>query len=141
MLIKNNVMEITHTKTRKMSWGSTFKGFSLIFIFFFSALNVTFSQATDSLPPDTTAMASGEGAGPSLENITKNLEQSAAELEKIRHEEIMSYIYMGVGFSIVIGIAWFTTVLARKRKRKEDEVRAIRMQQMKHHKPHHHPRR
>lgn len=133
-------MEITHKKIRKMSWGSTFRGFSLIFIFFFSTVNFTFSQAADSLPPDTATAVSDESAGPSLENITKNLENSAAELEKIRHEEIMSYIYMGVGFSIVIGIAWFTTVLARKRKKKDDEVRAIRMQQMKHHKPHHHRR-
>lgn len=134
-------MEITHTKAEKMSWGSTFRSFTLVFIFIFSTLNFSFSQEADSLPPDTSATSSEESAGPSLENITKNLANSAAELEKIRHEEIMSYIYMGVGFSVVIGIAWFTTVLARKRKKKEDEVRAIRMQQMKHHKPHHHPRR
>lgn len=132
-------MEITHTKAIKMSWGGILKGFSLVFVFYFSALNFSFSQEADSLPPSTSATVSEE-SGPSLENITKNLANSAAELEKIRHEEIMSYIYMGVGFSVVIGIAWFTTVLARKRKKKEDEVRAIRMQHMKHHKPHH-PRR
>lgn len=132
-------MEITHTKAIKMSWGGILKGFSLVFVFYFSALNFSFSQEADSLPPGTSATVSEE-SGPSLENITKNLANSAAELEKIRQEEIMSYIYMGVGFSVVIGIAWFTTVLARKRKKKEDEVRAIRMQHMKHHKPHH-PRR
>ena len=66
---------------------------------------------------------------------------SAKELERIRHEEIMSYIYMGLGFSVVIGIAWFTTVLAKKRRRKEDEVRAIRAQNMKNKGHHHHPRR
>lgn len=132
-------MEITHTKAIKMSWGGILKSSCLVFVFYFSALNLSFSQEADSLPPDASATVSEE-SGPSLENITKNLANSAAELEKIRHEEIMSYIYMGVGFSVVIGIAWFTTVLARKRKKKEDEVRAIRMQHMKHHKPHH-PRR
>ena len=132
-------MEITHTKAGKMSWSNVLRGFCLVFIFFFSTLNFSFSQAADSLPPDTAATASGEGAGPSLENITKNLANSATELEKIRHEEIMSYIYMVLGFSVVIGIAWFTTVLAKNRKKKDDEVRAIRMQHMKH--KTHHPRR
>lgn len=132
-------MEITYTKAKKMSWGSILKGFCLVFIFFFFTLNFSFSQTPDSVPPDTSTAVADESAGPSLENITKNLENSAAELEKIRHEEIMSYIYMGLGFSIVIGIAWFTTVLAKKRKKKEDEVRAIRMQHMKH--KSHHPRR
>lgn len=138
MNIKNNVMEITHTKAGKMSWSNVLRGFCLIFIFFFSTLNFSFSQAADSLPPDT-ATISDESAGPSLENITKNLANTNAELEKIRNEEIMSYIYMGLGFSVVIGIAWFTTVLARKRKKKDDEVRAIRMQHVKH--KTHHPRR
>lgn len=139
MNIKNNVMEITHTKAIKMSFGGTFKGFGLLFIFFFSTLNFSFSQAADSLPADTAATISSESAGPSLENITKNLANTNAELEKIRKEEIMSYIYMVLGFSVVIGIAWFTTVLAKKRKKKDNEVRAIRMQHMKH--KTHHPRR
>ena len=51
----------------------------------------------------------------------------AEELEKIRHEEILSYVYMGVGFLIVIFIAWFTTVLAKKQKNKELEIRASRL--------------
>ena len=133
-------MEITHTKAIKMFCGGTFKGFGLLFIFFFSTLNFSFSQAADSLPPDAVVTTSDESAGPSLENITKNLANSANELEKIRNEEILSYFIMAAGFSVVIGIAWFTTVLAKKRKKKDAIVRAIRMQNMKHHKPHH-PRR
>ena len=134
-------MEITNTKAVKISGSNVFRGFCLVFVFFFSSLSFSFSQAPDSILPDTSATVSDESAGPSLANITKNLANSAAELEKIRHEEIMSYIYMGLGFSVVIGIAWFTTVLARKRKKKEDDVRAVRMQRMQHtkHKPH--PRR
>lgn len=109
------------------------------FVFLYLIVNTQFVLAqTDSTITDSAATAvTDDGSGPSIANLSKNLASSAAELEKIRHEEIMSYIYMGVGFSIVIAIAWFTTVLARKRRRKEDEVRAIRAQNMKH-KAHHH---
>lgn len=122
--------------------GRGFGRFSLVlFLFFFNINQLTVAQETDSVIPDTAnAVVADESAGPSLHNLSKNLGATADELERIRHEEIMSYVYMGLGFSVVIGIAWFTTVLARKRKRKEDEVKAIRMQNMKH-KSHHHPRR
>jgi len=139
-------------KVTKANFGNTsrvalFKAIAVVFFILYSSIVPLFAQETDSALTDsvtTEAVAGSTGDGPSLENITKNLASSAKELEKIRKEEILSYIYMGLGFSIVIAIAWFTTILARKRKRKEDEIRAIRAQNMKHHKPHHphhHPKR
>ncbi len=117
----------------------------ILFLFSASLLTVAQTDSVDSVPAtDSASTAAADDSGPSIANITKNLNSSAEELERIRHEEIMSYIYMGLGFSVVIGIAWFTTVLARKRKRKEDEVRAIRAANMKHKAHHghgHHPRR
>jgi hypothetical protein len=113
------------------------------FIFFFalSFLTIFPSRAQDdstAAAPDSaaTTVAGSDDGSPSIANLTKNLSESAEELERIRKEEILSYVYMGLGFSVVIGIAWFTTVLAKKRKKKEDEIRALRMHHTKHH--HHH---
>ncbi|MBL0328089.1 MAG: hypothetical protein IPP64_01390 [Bacteroidetes bacterium] len=138
-------MKVTKANFGNISRVAIFKALAVVFFFTGSSIQL-FAQETDSALTDsatTEAVAGSTGDGPSIENITKNLASSAKELEKIRKEEIMSYIYMGLGFSIVIAIAWFTTILARKRKRKEDEIRAIRAQNMKHHKPHHphHPKR
>lgn len=104
--------------------------------------NQTFSQESDSAAV-AASDSSANDEGPSLSNLSKSLAAGKEEMkrlqEKARQEEIMSYVYMGAGFSIVIGIAWFTTVLARKRKKKENEIKATRLQQIKH-KPHHHRR-
>lgn len=139
-------MKVTKANFGNTSRVATLKALAIVFFFTCSSAIQLFAQETDSALTDSASIevvSGGTADGPSLENITKNLASSAKELEKIRKEEIMSYIYMGLGFSIVIAIAWFTTILARKRKRKEDEIRAIRAQNMKHHKPHHphHPKR
>lgn len=138
-------MEVTQKKYNNPTGVMVLRSFTLLILFLFSTSFLTVAQ-TDSVSATDSAStaATSDDSGPSIANITKNLNSSAEELERIRHEEIMSYIYMGLGFSVVIGIAWFTTVLARKRKRKEDEVRAIRAANMKHKAHHghgHHPRR
>lgn len=129
-------MEVIQKKSINTMGVRLVRSFVLLFLFLFTSAQILRAQ-TDSVITDSGTSSAVEDSGPSISNISKNLTSSAAELEKIRNEEILSYIYMGVGFSIVIGIAWFTTVLARKRKRKEDEVRAIRAQNIKH-KAHHH---
>jgi hypothetical protein len=80
-----------------------------------------------------------DSSGPSISNLSKNLNLGVEELEKIRHEEIMSYVYMVIGFLVVIFIAWFTTVLAKKQKNKELEIRASRIRNTN--LKLHHPRR
>lgn len=108
------------------------------FVFFLAvsllSLSPVFAQDSTAVAPDSAAATVvDDGSGPSIANLTKNMAASAEELERIRRDEILSYVYMGLGFSVVIGIAWFTTVLAKKRRKKEDEMRAIRAQNMKHH--------
>jgi hypothetical protein len=57
-------------------------------------------------------------------NLKKNFSAIKDEQKKIAEEkEMWSYVYMVVGFSIVIGIAWFTTVAARKKAKKDAEER------------------
>jgi hypothetical protein len=74
-----------------------------------------------------------EGDGPSLSNLRKNTAQGTKEIQEIRErqarEELLSYIYMVVGFSIVIAIAWITTVKARKRTALENEAKMKFIQQ------------
>jgi len=79
-------------------------------------------------------------AGPSMDHLKKNATAAAEELEKIRHDEIMSYVYMSAGFAVVIAIAWGTTIMARKRSRREQEERhriILKNQELKKHHPHH----
>lgn len=61
--------------------------------------------------------------GASLDNVKKNVNAIGNEMT---HEEIMQYTYMGVGFALVIAIAWFSTSLAKKRRIAADEERARR---------------
>jgi hypothetical protein len=100
--------------------------FSLIF-----SLNISNLTAQDS--------------GPSLENLKRNASETTKEMEKIkaeeRQKEIMSYIYMSLGFAVVIGIAWFTTVAAKKKSLKEQEERMrfiLKQQELKKHHGHAH---
>jgi hypothetical protein len=97
-----------------------------IFFFFIFLLTSSKAEVIDSTT-NSNGIITADSSGPSLSNLSKNLNLGAEELEKIRHEEILSYVYMGVGFLIVIFIAWFTTVLAKKQKNKELEIRASRL--------------
>ncbi len=109
-----------------------------LFLLFLISGNQTVAQ---SLPDSTTASSDA----PSLADSKNFLPKGSAEMKvmdearikKQQHDELMSYIYMGVGFSVVIAIAWFTTFLAKKRRMKVDVERAKRAQQMHHQ----HPRR
>lgn len=71
--------------------------------------------------------------GPSLDNLRKNTSEGTKEIQALRekeaHDEFMSYVYMVLGFSIVIAIAWITTVKARKRSALENEAKMKFIQQ------------
>ena len=67
--------------------------------------------------------------GPSMGNLNKNID---AAKEEISHSEKMQYLYMGLGFALVIAIAWFSTSLAKKRRIAADAERAKRNQHLKH---------
>ena len=131
-------MEIIQKKSGKNNGKRVLSCFVFLFIFSLSTVNQAIAQAADSAKQDT---AAGSGMA-DIKNLTKNFAAANIEnkkmLEQQRHDEIMSYIYMGLGFSVVIFIAWFTTSLARKRKIKDDEIKAIRLQNMKPHDHNHH---
>jgi hypothetical protein len=137
-------MKIKHQWTGRKRGGQVLKILFFLSVFLFIvAIRPGKAQENDSLKDSVAAAADASGdAGPSLSNKTFTaLNDEVAKIkEKERRNEILSYVYMGVGFSIVIAIAWFTTSLARKRQKKADEQRAMRLANMKH-KPHHHPRR
>ena len=115
-----------------------------LFLFFILSVNQAVAQTTGDSTSQATSESSSEG-GPSLDNLKKFLPKGDAEVKKMqeqqKHDETMSYIYMGLGFSVVIAIAWFTTVLAKKRRLKEDEGRAKRAAIMQHQHPHRKVRR
>lgn len=58
---------------------------------------------------------------PNVKNIKDNLTAIKEAQKKQAHEEFMGYIYMVLGFSLVIFVAWFSTVKAKKYKESQDE--------------------
>lgn len=52
-----------------------------------------------------------------VSNIKNSLASIKAEQEHQAFQEKMSYLYMFLGLAFVIGIAWFSTVYARKNKK------------------------
>jgi beta-lactamase regulating signal transducer with metallopeptidase domain len=78
---------------------------------------------------------------PSVDNLKNNMSANAKQLEQDRHDEIMSYVYMAFGFAVVIAIAWSTTVMARKRNRRQLEEKQryiLKQQELKKHHNHGH---
>ncbi len=57
---------------------------------------------------------------PSVSNITKTLNAAKAA----QRQEILSYVYMVLGFAVVIAIAWFTNARVQKNKKTALEVNA-----------------
>jgi hypothetical protein len=142
---KISAMEIKLKKSGK------YRGVRILFcclsIFLLVAVNHVVGQTAT---PDSSASAVLDSAsadgGPSLKNLSKTFNNGITpEMKKIQEEakrdEIFGYILMGLGFSLVIAVAWFTTSLAKKRRLKEDEARAKRAQVMHNLHPHRKPRR
>ncbi|HEY0029267.1 MAG TPA: hypothetical protein VGC65_00800 [Bacteroidia bacterium] len=140
-------MDIKHKKAGKSSVVRIFWAFIFLILFSCSTGSSLIAQEkTDSITDSSAIVTEESSDGPSIKNLSKNLSAGNEEIarlkEKARRDQIIQYIIMVLGFAVVIGIAWFTTALAKKRKKKEDEQRAARAANTKH-KPHHphHPRR
>jgi len=73
-----------------------------------------------------------------VKNISKTFEEAK---KQAAHDEFMSYVYMTIGFLFVIGVAWFTTSLAKKQKQKSDAEKAERALKMNQKGTHHQRRR
>ena len=72
-----------------------------------------------------------QDAGPSLEHIKRNAAAIKEEQEKMAQEQLIKeIIYISIGFAIVVGIAWFTTILARKKAKKDAELKQKIMEKL-----------
>lgn len=56
-------------------------------------------------------------AGISLPSSKDDEKVAIAELQ---HQELMNYIYMALGFGVILGVAWFTVIGKKKRATPED---------------------
>ena len=65
----------------------------------------------------------------------------AEEKEKAAHNEFMSYVYMGVGFALVIFIAFYTTMKGKKEDKSNEDNKAIHHHPITHKHDHLHGRR
>ena len=43
-----------------------------------------------------------------------------AAIAELQHQELMTYIYMALGFGVILGVAWFTVVGKKKKARPQD---------------------
>jgi hypothetical protein len=82
---------------------------------------------------------------PSLSNIKRSAAAIKEEQEKLAQGQLIKeIIYISIGFAIVVGIAWFATLLARKKAKKDAEVKQKIMEKLhgdRAHNHHHKPRR
>jgi hypothetical protein len=76
---------------------------------------------------------------PAVENIKKTTEAAKDMKDEFAREEMMGYVYMVVGFGLVIAIAWFTNTRVQKRRNEEAAQKAAARQHHHHHShdPHH----
>lgn len=103
-------METSSKKFGKGNLGKASRNCIMFCIFIMSAAQRAFAQAD-------------------LKNLKHSLSSIKDEQEKIAHQEFMSYVYMVLGFAVVIAIAWITTVKARKRSAIENEAKMKFIQQ------------
>ncbi len=82
--------------------------------------------AANVLATVNTVMAQAES--PSVDNIQKTTDAAKSLKEQIRHEEIMGYVYMVIGFGLVIAIAWFTNNKVQQRRDSDAAQKAAAMQ-------------
>jgi hypothetical protein len=138
-------MEIISKKSGKYRRVRLF--LSCLFLFFYLSGNQIIAQATtDSVTTtDSAATAAASDDGFAKHGGTHKILDEAKRIqdENIaaqRRSDIITWICMIAGFSLVIAIAWFTTSLAKKRRIIEDEKRAKRAAAMQHN-PHRKPHR
>lgn len=74
---------------------------------------------------------------PAVENIKKTTAEAKNLKEELAHDEMMGYVYMVVGFGLVIAIAWFTNTRVQKRRTEEAAQKAALRHHHHAHDPHH----
>ena len=89
--------------------------------------NVFLLVAANVLATVNTVMA--QANDPSVENIQKTTDAAKDLKEQIHHEEMMGYVYMVIGFGLVIAIAWFTNNKVQQRRSSEAAQKAAALQQ------------
>lgn len=80
--------------------------------------------------------AVAQASDPSVQNIKNNMSAATKEMEHQKQVEFMNYVWMCLGFAVVVAVAWSTTVMARKRSARalEEKQRYIlRQQELKKH--------
>ncbi len=103
--LKTNVMETQIKKTEKNDRKKIFQSVALFFSFLvLFTINVMSASNTKNPQP-----------------VNKDDENAAvAAIQKsAEHEELMTYIYMTVGFIIILGTAWFAVAGKKKKNRHE----------------------
>ncbi|MBN8695047.1 MAG: hypothetical protein J0L87_00840 [Bacteroidetes bacterium] len=94
----------------------------------------------------STFLSIAQDDSPSLGNIKKTAAALKEEQEKMAQEQLIKEIvYISIGFAIVVAIAWVSTMLARKKAKKDAEEKQRIMAKLHgdraHHGHGHKPRR
>lgn len=92
-------------KSGKISRGKIGKYCSLLFLFFVLSFQTSIAET-------------GE---PNVKNAKDNLSAIKEAQKKDAQAKIMDYVYMTLGFGLVIFVAWFSTAKAKQYKEKQDE--------------------
>lgn len=100
----------------------------LLFLFFILSSSGIFAQTDSATTLDSGAVVQ-KGENELLKNMKKTGTAMTEEVKKMKekqaHEEFMGYVYMVLGFSLVLVAAWFLVVASNKRKAKADEKKRI----------------
>lgn len=100
----------------------------LLFLFFTISSSGVFAQTDSAMTQDSGAVVQ-KGENELLKNMKKTGTAMTEEVKKMKekqaHEEFMGYVYMVLGFSLVLVAAWFLVVASNKRKAKADEKKRI----------------
>ena len=53
-------------------------------------------------------------------SLPSSKDDEKAAIAELQHQEFMNYIYMALGFGVILGVAWFTVVGKRKKVTPKD---------------------
>ncbi len=99
----------------------------LLFLFFAFSVSKCIAMEDSSIVTQPDSSIVSQGNEPSIQNMKKTGSAVTEEVKKMKEkqarEEILSYVYMILGFGLVFAGAWFLTVQSRKRREKFDEIK------------------
>ena len=120
--MRTSIKNFAKTNSGRVSWCCV-----LLFLFFIFSFSPIIAQDSNAVAQqDSNAMAGGNDL---LKNMKKTGSVMTEEVRKMKerqaHEEFMGYVYMVLGFSLVLALAWFLVIASNKRKAKADEKKRI----------------